>query len=55
MIKHVDVFKEEINEPLKYLQENKIKQVKGMSKTVQELKVEIELIKKTQILEIKKN
>jgi hypothetical protein len=42
------LFKEEMNE-YKEILENKIKQVKDMNTTVQELKMEIEAMKKTQI------
>jgi hypothetical protein len=51
----IGAFKEEINKYLKEIQENTIKHVKEMSKTVNDLKIEIEEIKKTQtegILEI---
>jgi uncharacterized protein with von Willebrand factor type A (vWA) domain len=49
------VFKRETNKPFYDEQENTIKQVKGINKTVQDLKMEIEARKKTQtegILEI---
>ena len=41
-------FKELINKSLKEIQ-NTIKQVKNMNKTVQDLKIKIEAIKKTQM------
>lgn len=41
----IDGLKEEVNEFLKKY--NKIKQVKKISKTVQDLKIEMEVIKKT--------
>ena len=48
----IEAFKEEMNKSLKEIQENTIKQVKEMNKTVQDLKMEIEAIKKTQTEEI---
>jgi predicted transcriptional regulator len=45
----IEVFKEEINESLKEIQENTTKQVKDMHKTIQDLKMEIKVIKKKQI------
>ena len=51
----IQVFKEEMNESLEK-QENTIKQVMEINKTMQGLKLEIEAIKKTQtegILEMK--
>jgi hypothetical protein len=48
----IEAFKEEINKSLKNIQENTIKHMKEMNKTVQDLKVEIEAIKKTQTEEI---
>ena len=54
--KQIEIFKEDTNKFLKDIQQNTIKQVKEMNETVQDLKVEIEAIKKTQtvgILEIK--
>ena len=53
----IETFKEEINKSPKEIQENTIKQVKKINKTVQYLKIEIEVIKKKQteeILEIEK-
>jgi hypothetical protein len=50
----IEAFKEEMNN-LKALQENTIREVKEMNKTVQDSEIEIEAIKKTQtevILEI---
>lgn len=46
LIKMIEVFKEEMNKSLKELQENTIKQVKKINKTVQDLKVEIYAINK---------
>ena len=54
-IKQMEDFKEEINK-YKEIQENKSKQVKEINKAFQDLKREIEAIKKTQtkaILELK--
>ena len=45
---HLFFLKEERNKPLKEIQGNTIKQVKEMNKIVQNLKMEIEAIKKTQ-------
>jgi hypothetical protein len=53
----IEAFKEKMNKSLKEVQEDTIKQVKGMNKTIKDLKLEIEAIKKTQtegILEIRK-
>ena len=47
-IKQITVFKEETNKSLRDIQENTIKQVKEIDKNVQDLKVEINAIKKTQ-------
>lgn len=44
----IETFKEETNGSLKDIQENTIKQVKEINKTVQNLKMETEAIKKTQ-------
>ena len=44
----VEVFKEETYKSLNDMQENTIKQVKEINKTVQDVKVEIKVIKKTQ-------
>jgi methyl-accepting chemotaxis protein len=45
-IKQGKAFKDEINKSLKEIQENTIKQVKEINKTLQDLKTEIEEIKK---------
>lgn len=47
-MKMIEAFKEELNKSVKEIQDNTIKQVKEMSKTVQDMKLEIESIKKTQ-------
>ena len=44
--KQVEALKEEMNK-YKEIQENTIKQVKGMNKTVQDLKMKIEAMEKT--------
>jgi hypothetical protein len=44
--KQVEVLKEETQNSLKELQENTTKQVKELNKTIQDLKMEIETIKK---------
>ena len=44
----MESLKEKMNNSLKEIQENIIKQVKKMNKTVQDLKMEIEAIKKIQ-------
>ena len=44
----IEALKEEISKSLKETEENTIKQVKEINKTVQDLKMEIEAIKKTQ-------
>jgi hypothetical protein len=44
----LEALKEEAQKPLKELQENTIKQAKVRNKTIQELKMEIETIKKSQ-------
>jgi hypothetical protein len=57
LMEMIEVFKEEMNESLKEIQGNKIKQVKERNKIVQELKIEIEAIRKAQteaILEMEK-
>jgi uncharacterized protein YaaN involved in tellurite resistance len=46
--KQVEALKEETNKSLKEIHENTIKQMKELNKMVQELKTEIETIKKTQ-------
>jgi uncharacterized coiled-coil protein SlyX len=43
-------FKEDINNSLKGIQENTGKQVKELNKAIQDLKVEVETIKKTQMV-----
>ena len=43
----IETFKEKMNKSLKEIQENTIKPVKEMGKTVQNLKIEIETIEKT--------
>ena len=48
-MKIIESFKEDINNSLKEIQENTIKQVKKLNKAVQDLKVEVETIKKTQM------
>ena len=49
LIKIIESFKEEINNSLKEIQENTGKQVKELNKAIQDLKVEVETIKKTQM------
>jgi septal ring factor EnvC (AmiA/AmiB activator) len=44
----IEDFKKNINNSLKELQENTIKQAKEMNKTIKDLKMEIETIKKSQ-------
>ena len=46
--KQVEALKEETQNSLKELQENTTKQVKELNKTIQDLKMEIETIKKSQ-------
>ena len=46
--KQLEALKEETQKSLKELQENTIKQAKEMNKTIQDLKVEIETVKKSQ-------
>ena len=48
-MKIIESFKEDINNSLKEIQENTVKQVKKLSKVIQDLKVEVETIKKTQM------
>jgi predicted nucleic acid-binding Zn-ribbon protein len=48
MGKQVEDLKEETQTSLKELQENTIKQVKELNKTIQDLKIKIETIKKSQ-------
>jgi len=47
-VKQIEVFKEEMSKSLDEIQENTIKQVKKMNKTVQNMKTEIVAIKKIQ-------
>jgi NADH/NAD ratio-sensing transcriptional regulator Rex len=47
-MKIIEAFKEDRKNSLKEIQENTIKQVKELNKTVQELQMETETIKKTQ-------
>jgi hypothetical protein len=44
----VEDFKKDISNSLKELQENTTKQVKELNKTIQDLKMEVEIIKKPQ-------
>jgi hypothetical protein len=44
--KHIEFLKEESQKSLKELQENTIKQVNEQNKTIQDIKIEIETIKK---------
>ena len=46
--KQVEYLKDETQKSLKELQENTTKQVMGLNKTIQDLKMEVETIKKTQ-------
>ena len=46
--KQVEVLKEETQKSLKELQENTTKQVKELNKTILDIKLEIETIKKSQ-------
>jgi hypothetical protein len=48
MAKQIEVIKEGTQKSLKELQENRTKQVMGLNKTIQDLKMEVETIKKTQ-------
>jgi hypothetical protein len=48
-MKIIESFKEDINNSLKEIQENTGKQVRELNKAVQDLKVEAEIIKKTQV------
>ena len=48
-MKIIESFKEDINNSLKEIQENTGKQVKELNKMIQDLKVEVETIKKTQM------
>jgi hypothetical protein len=47
-MKMIEALKEKMNKFLKETQENPIKHVKEVNKTVQNVKIEIEAIKKTQ-------
>jgi hypothetical protein len=47
LLKIIESFKENINNSLKEIQENTGKEVKGFNKVIQDLKVELETIKKT--------
>ena len=49
LMKIIESFKEDITNSLKEIQENTGKQVKGLNKVIQDLKVEVETIKKTQM------
>jgi F0F1-type ATP synthase membrane subunit b/b' len=46
--KQVETLKEETQKSLKQLQENTIKQVKELNKTIEDLKMEVGIIKKSQ-------
>jgi hypothetical protein len=46
--KQRETLKEETQKSLKELQENTIKQMKEMNKTIQDIKLEVETIKKSQ-------
>jgi prefoldin subunit 5 len=46
--KHLEALKEETQNSLKELQENTIRQVKERNKAIQDLKMEVETIKKSQ-------
>jgi hypothetical protein len=48
-MKIIEYFKEDINNSLKEIQENTDNWVKELNKMIQDLKVEVESIKKTQI------
>jgi hypothetical protein len=49
LMKIIESFKEDINNSLEEIQENTGKQLKELSKAIQDLKVEVETIKKTQM------
>jgi esterase/lipase len=49
LMKIIESFKEDINNSLKEIQENTGKQLKELNKVIQDIKVEVETIKKTQI------
>ena len=48
-MKIIESFKENINNSLKIIEENTGKQVKELNKAIQNLKVEVEKVKKTQM------
>ena len=48
-MKIIEAFKEDINNSLKEIQENTIRQVKKLNKIVQDLNMEIETKKKSQM------
>ena len=48
-MKIIESFKKDINNSLTEIQENTGKQVKGLNKAIQDLKVKVETIKKTQM------
>jgi hypothetical protein len=48
-MKMIEAFKEDINNSLKEIQENTIRQVKKLNKIVQDLNMEIETKKKSQM------
>ena len=49
LMKMIEAFKEDINNSLKEIQENTIRQVKKLNKIVQDLNMEIETKKKSQM------
>ena len=49
LMKVIEAFKEDINNSLKEIQENTIRQVKKLNKIVQDLNMEIETKKKSQM------
>ena len=49
LINIIESFKETINNSMKEIQENAGKQVKELNRVIQDLKVEVETIKKTQM------
>jgi hypothetical protein len=48
-MKIIESFKENINNSLKIIEENTGKQLKELNKAIQNLKVEVEKVKKTQM------
>ena len=48
-MKIIESFKENINNSLKIIEENTGKQLKELNKAIQDLKVEVETVKKTQM------